>query len=306
VSESPAVWYELSTTADNEAIESVAELIARYGYNEGVAIEEPFLQEQDGDNLRIDTTQVATIRTYIPGESYDEIVVNEIRKGLWHLGQMRVVGELSISTRSEEDWASSWKAHYKPLRASNRVVIRPPWFAFEARPDDIVIVLDPGMAFGTGMHPTTRLSLLQIEKYVQAGWSLSDVGTGSGVLALAAARLGASPVDAVDIDPMSVRVARGNLELNEAQDLVSIEVGSADVAVQRGKTYDIVVANIIARILIAIADDLTAGVKPGGLLLLSGIIEPREAETRAAFSKLELIEQNQIEDWISLSYRAPS
>jgi ribosomal protein L11 methyltransferase len=171
VSESPAVWYELSTTADNEAIESVAELFARYGYNEGVAIEEPFLQEQDGDNLRIDTTQVATIRTYIPGESYDEIVVNEIRKGLWHLGQMRVVGELSISTRSEEDWASSWKAHYKPLRASNRVVIRPPWFAFEARPDDIVIVLDPGMAFGTGMHPTTRLSLLQIEKYVQAGCS---------------------------------------------------------------------------------------------------------------------------------------
>jgi len=308
VTEPVGVWYELSTSADSEAIEAVAELFARFGYNEGVSIEEPFTQEQDGDNLTIDTSRPALVRTYIAGEAYDPAIVEQIRAGLFHLGRMRPVGELIVTQRSEEDWASAWKEHYKPLRASNRIVIRPPWFAFEARPDDLVLVLDPGMAFGTGMHPTTRLSLFQIEQYVRSGQSMIDVGTGSGILALAAARLGASPIDAVDIDPMSVRVARGNLELNDATELITMDVGSADWATSRGKQYDIVVANIIARILIELSADLVAATKPGGLLLLSGIIEPKEASTRETFESLGmgLIEHNQIEDWISLTYRKPA
>jgi ribosomal protein L11 methyltransferase len=305
VSDQPGRWYELTTWADSEAIESVAELFARYGYNEGVSIEEPFLQEQDGDNLRIDTSKPAVIRTYIPAESYDPETVDRIRDGLWHLGQMRSVGELTVTERSEEDWASAWKEHYRPLRASDRVVIRPPWFEYEAQENDIVLVLDPGMAFGTGMHPTTRLSLYQIEKLVQPGQSLFDVGTGSGILAIAAMRVGASPIDAVDIEPMSVRVAKGNLDLNDAGNQITLDVGSADWA--GGKSYDVVVANIIARVLISIADDLKAATKPGGLLLLSGIIEPKETETRERFDALgfEMLERNQIEDWISLAYRLP-
>jgi ribosomal protein L11 methyltransferase len=306
VSEQAGRWYELTTWADSEAIESVAELFARYGYNEGVSIEEPFLQEQDGDNLRIDSSKPAVIRTYIPAESYDPATVDRIRDGLWHLGQMRSVGELTVTERSEEDWASAWKEHYRPLRASERVVIRPPWFEYEAQPDDIVLVLDPGMAFGTGMHPTTRLSLFQIEKYVEPGQTVFDVGTGSGILAIAAAKLGASIIDAVDIEPMSIRVASANLDLNESARKIKLEVGSADWA--GGNTYDVVIANIIARVLISIADDLRTATKPGGLLLLSGIIEPKEAETRERFDALglELLERNQIEDWISLAYRAPA
>jgi ribosomal protein L11 methyltransferase len=306
VSEQPGRWYELTTWADSEAIESVAELFARHGYNEGVSIEEPFLQEQDGDNLRIDTSKPAVIRTYIPAESYDPATVDRIRDGLWHLGQMRSVGELTVTQRSEEDWASAWKEHYRPLRASERVVIRPPWFEYEPKPDDIVLVLDPGMAFGTGMHPTTRLSLFQIEKYIGPGQSVFDVGTGSGILAIAAARLGASLIEAVDIEPMSIRVASSNLDLNESAQQITLDVGSADWAA--GKTYDVVIANIIARVLISIADDLQAATKPGGLLLLSGIIEPREAEARERFDALglDLLERNQIEDWISLAYRKPA
>jgi ribosomal protein L11 methyltransferase len=305
VSEQPGRWLELTTWADSEAIESVAELFARYGYNEGVTIEEPFLQEQDGDNLRIDTSKPAVIRTYIPAESHDPATVDRIRDGLWHLGQMRSVGELTVTERSEEDWASAWKEHFRPLRASDRVVIRPPWFDYEAQPDDIVLVLDPGMAFGTGMHPTTRLSLFQIEQLVRPGQSLFDVGTGSGILAIAAMRVGATPIDAVDIEPVSVRVAKGNLDLNDAGDRITLDVGSADWA--SGKTYDVVVANIIARVLISIADDLKAATKLGGSLLLSGIIEPKEAETRERFDSLgfELLERNQIEDWISLVYCLP-
>ena len=300
------VWYELTTIADSEAVESVAELFSRFGYNEGVSIEEPFLQEQDGDNLRIDTTRPATIRTYVPAETFDPAVVEQIREGLWHLGRMRDVGELVVTERSEEDWAHAWKEHYRPLRASNRVVIRPPWFEHQAEPDDIVLILDPGMAFGTGMHPTTRLSLYQIEKLVQPGQSLFDVGTGSGILALAAAKVGAGPIDAVDIDAMSIRVAEGNLDLNSARDLIRMDVGSADWA--GGKTYDVVVANIIARVLMSLSDDLLKAMKPGGLLLLSGIIEPKEADTLATFNALglDLIERNQIEDWISLTYHLPA
>lgn len=158
------------------------------------------------------------------------------------------------------------------------------------------------------MHPTTRLSLYQIEKYVQPGDSVIDVGTGSGILAITAAKVGASPIDAVDIDAMSVRVAKGNLELNDATSLITMDVGSGDWATSRGKTYDVVVANIIARILMELSADLRASVKPGGLVLLSGIIEPKEADTRATFDALglELIDRNQIEDWISLTYRAPA
>ena len=305
MTEEPGRWYELTTWADHEAVESVAELLAQYGYNEGVSIEEPFLQEQDGDNLRIDTSKPAVVRTYIAAESYDPVVVEQIREGLWHLGRIRPIGELTVSERSEEDWASAWKEHYRPLRASERVVIRPPWFEYEEQPGDIVLILDPGMAFGTGMHPTTRLSLMQIERSVHSGQSVFDVGTGSGVLALAAARFGAEAIDAVDVEPMAIRVATRNLELNDATGEIRLNVGSADWAL--GKIYDVVIANIIARVLISIADDLVAAIKPGGLLLLSGVIEPKETETRDRFDALgmELVERRQIEDWISLTYRAP-
>lgn len=300
-------WIEISTWADHEAVEPVAELLARFGYNEGVSIEEPFTQEQDGDNLRIDMTRPAVLRTYIPAESFNPAIVEQIGEALWYLGRMRSVGELTVTERSEEDWASAWKEHYRPLRASERVVIRPPWFQYEAKPDDIVLILDPGMAFGTGMHPTTRLSLTQIETNVSSGQSLLDIGTGSGILALAADRLGASPIHAVDIEPMAVRVAATNLALNDASARISLAVGSADWAVKQSMRYDVVVANIIARVLISISADVRAAMRPGGRLLLSGIIEPKEAETRAAFEALDLefLERNQMEDWISLTYRAP-
>jgi ribosomal protein L11 methyltransferase len=220
---------------------------------------------------------------------------------------MRSVGELTVTERSEEDWASAWKEHYRPFRVSERFVIRPPWFDYIAKANDLVLVLDPGMAFGTGMHPTTRLSLLQIEKFVKQGQSMFDVGTGSGILALAAARIGACSIDAVDTEPMAIRVARNNLELNDAGDAIQLAIGSAGWATSQARKYEIVVANIIARVLISIAADLRDTMVPGGKLLMSGIIEPKEMETRAAFGALdlELLERNQSEDWISLAYRAP-
>src|SRR5690606_28017563 len=129
---------------------------------------------------------------------------------LWALGQLRAVGELTITERAEEDWANAWKEHYYTHRIGERITVRPPWRESEPEPGQLMIVLDPGMAFGTGLHPSTRLGVLALEKALRPGDRVLDVGTGSGILAIAAAKLSASHVDAVDIEPVAVRSTREN------------------------------------------------------------------------------------------------
>src|SRR6478609_9027866 len=193
-------WLELIVVADREAIESVAELFGRYGYNEGVVIEEPFLQEPDGDNLRVDLTKPVTIRTFIPAESASEETLDAIRSDLHNLNMIRPVGELQIDRRREEDWANVWREHYKPVKVGARTVVRPPWFDYEPAAGEVVVILDPGMAFGNGTHHSTRLCLLGLEEEIEPGMTVYDAGTGSGILAITAAKLGAAKVDGVDID----------------------------------------------------------------------------------------------------------
>jgi ribosomal protein L11 methyltransferase len=221
---------------------------------------------------------------------------------------MRPVGELTATRRREEDWANAWKEHYRPVRAGRRVVIRPPWQDYDPAESDVVVVLDPGMAFGTGTHPTTRLCLVALEDELKPGDAVFDVGTGSGILAIAAALLGASRVDAVDIEPVSVRQARENVERNNVSSRVSAAGGSADAAGSLGGTYDLVLANIIARILVDIAADLVAAVKPDGTLILSGIIEPKEQDVVTTFRELglELQRREQVEDWVAHVWRWPA
>ena len=301
-------WVELAVVCDHEAVEPVAELFASHGHNEAVAIEEPFLQEQDGDNVRVDPSRPVTVRTYLPQEADVAGAIEQVRKGLWALGKIRDVGELMVAERDEEDWANAWKQHYTPLRVSERFVVRPPWFEHEPEGDEIVLLMDPGMAFGTGMHPTTRLALRAIERLPLDGRSALDVGTGSAILALAAWRLGAGPVDGNDIDPMSIRVARHNLELNDAADAIRLEVGSLDGdSPFAGRTYDVVIANIIARVLVQLSKELRQAAEPGGTIVLSGIIEPKEPLVREAFEPFGCVlrSRDQIEDWVSLVYEGP-
>jgi ribosomal protein L11 methyltransferase len=233
--------------------------------------------------------------------------LDEIKTALWHLGQMRAVGELSVSVRREEDWANAWKEHYRPVRAGRNVVVRPPWQQYEAAAGDIVVVLDPGMAFGTGTHPTSRLCLMALEDEIHPGNTVFDVGTGSGILAIAAAMLGAARVDAVDIEPVSVRQARENVERNGVSEKVQVELGTAGPDQPFTGTYDLVLANIIARILVDISSGLAAAIRPGGVLVLSGIIEPREPDVVEAFSKLGLTmkRRDQMEDWVSQVWTRP-
>lgn len=302
-------WLELAVQVDHEAVEPVTELFASYGYNEGVVIEEPFTQDGDGDNLAVDLTKPVWVRTFITAADVKPGQLDEIKTALWHLGRMRMVGELEIKEREEEDWANAWKEHYKPMRAGERVVIAPPWHDYTPeRADDVVVILDPGMAFGTGTHPSTRLCITALETHLQPGQSVFDVGTGSGILAIAAAKLGASHVDAVDIEPVAVRSTIENAERNGVSSLISVALGSADSESPFQGQYDVVVANIISRILIEISSGLIRAMKPGGTLVLAGVIESRELFVRETFEPrgLQMIERRQVDDWVGLTYRMPS
>ncbi|MGH2562366.1 MAG: 50S ribosomal protein L11 methyltransferase [Thermomicrobiales bacterium] len=303
-----AEWLELGVEVDHEAVEPVTELLARYGFNEGVVIEEPFTQEPDGENLAVDTSRPVTVRTFVSAADVAAGTLDEIRRSLWHIGQIRAVGELVVTPRREEDWANAWKAHYRPVRVGRRVMARPPWAEYQPETGEVVVELDPGMAFGTGTHPTTRICMMALEDELQVGDRVLDVGTGSGVLAIAAAKLGASRVDAVDSEPVAVRSARENVERNEVSDRVRVEVGSAGAEGPFTGAYDLVLANIIARILIELVVGVSAAVQPGGRVVLSGIIEGREPAVRSAYEGrgLMFVRRDQIEDWVALVYERPA
>jgi ribosomal protein L11 methyltransferase len=209
--------------------------------------------------------------------------------------------EITLRFVAEEDWATAWKQFFKPQRIGRRIVVKPTWEEFTPGPDDLVLQIDPGMAFGTGLHATTRLCLRAIEDEVTPGVSVADVGTGSGILAVGAALLGASRVEAVDNDPLAVRVAHENIAVNGVGDRISVY----EAATPPPGTFDIVVANILADVILGMADALHAAVKPGGLLIASGIIESRAEDVRrgltaAGFTAVETREEG---EWVAVVAR---
>lgn len=303
----PETWLELAVECDAEAVEAVSEVFARYGFNEGVAVDQPFTQEADGDRLAVDVTRPFTVRTFVAEPDVRPEALEEIRQALWHLGRLRHVGELRLTARREEEWADAWKEHYRPQRVGRRVVVRPPWYEYGAEGDEVVVVLDPGMAFGTGLHPSTRLSVLGLEDELRPGMTVLDVGSGSGILAIAAALLGSGPVTAVDIERVAVRATRENAERNGVVERIAVAEGSVGPDGPVRSSYDLVLANIIARVLIELSAGLAAAMNPGGTLVLAGIIEGREPEVRSAFGALGLtfVRRAQEDDWVSLVYRRP-
>jgi len=307
VSEPGGQWLELAVSCDTEAVEPVSELFAGWGYQGGVVIEEPFTQEPDGDNLAVDPSRPVLVRTFLAAADTKPEHLAEIRRALWHLGRLRFVGELVVASRDEEDWANAWKAQYGVHRIGAKTTVRPPWREHEPVPGEAVVVLDPGMAFGTGLHPTTRLCIELLETELRPGEIVLDVGTGSGVLAIAAARHGAARIDAVDIEPVAVRSARDNAVRNGVADRVRVEEGSVGARAPFSGEYRLVLANIIARILIELAPGLVAATAPGGALILSGVIESKEPAVRRTFDALGMVfdRRTQMEDWVALVYRRP-
>ena len=308
MSDSAKAWLELAVTCDAESVEAVAELFAGRGFNQGVVIEEPFTQDADGDNFAVDPSRPVTVRTYLHAADVQPGTIDAIRRGLWHLGQIRPLGDLEVAERAEEDWANAWKAHYTVHRVGRRISVKAPWHEHTPEPGEIVVELDPGMAFGTGLHPSTQLCAIALEDELRPGDRVLDVGIGSGILATAAALLGAAAVDGVDIEPVAVRSARENAARNGVAALVRVEEGSVGPGHPFPGEYDLVVANIIARILTELATPLAAAVRPGGTLILGGIIDVKEQGVHDAFlaEGLAFVRREQREDWAAHVWRKPA
>jgi ribosomal protein L11 methyltransferase len=266
----------------------------------GVSIEEPVSQEADGEGAHIDFGRPVTLRAYMPVDGSETALARAIEEGLWHLSRIDVSGIGEVTTRElkEEDWANAWKDHYHTRKVGRRLVIKPSWLSYSASGDEVVVELDPGMAFGTGLHPTTDTCLQLLEDLVHGGERVLDLGTGSGILTLAAAGLGSGSVLALDTEPIAVRTAAANtLSLGNA-----VRVGQGSLPLETPRTFDLVLANIIARVLVELAQDLAAALAPAGKLLASGIIAEREGEVVSAFRAAGLAVQRRVQsgDWVTL------
>ncbi len=280
---------------DNEAAEAAAEVLSRYAHR-GVVIE----AGPDGGSAG-----TVTVRAYLPADERAQANRHHIEEALWHLGQIWPIPAPIFHSIAEDDWTEAWKKQLRVLHVGQHIVIRPSWLDYTPMPDDIVIQLDPGMAFGTGLHPTTQLCLEALEMLVQPGMDVLDVGTGSGILAIAAARLGARDVIAVDSDPTAVKTARENVVVNGAQEIVSVLDGSLDDIVG---DYDAIAINILAQVIVeTVQHGLSARVRPGGKIIAAGILIDQESDVAAAMDQqgLTLIERRQRDDWVCLVGERP-
>ena len=280
-------WLELSVEADTEAVEAVSEILGRVA-PAGTSVEPGFELVEDGLGARINPSRPATIRAYVPAfdAALTGLATATVTEALGHLQAfgLRSIGDLRTRIVEEADWAEAWKAHFHVIRLGRRLVIKPSWLRHRRTGDEVVIDLDPGMAFGTGLHPTTRLCLEALEGRADRGplGRALDVGCGSGILSIAAVRLGATRVLGVDIDPVAVEATIANARHNRVGRRVRAREGT--LPTDEGP-FDVVLANLIAGVLIEHAANLATELVPDGTLIASGIFVDREPETRAALER---------------------
>ena len=310
-------WSELSIHTKNEAVEAISNILHEAGAS-GVVIEDSAeyakpREDQFGEIYALSEADFpesgVIIKAYLSESSFLIETVEEIKAAITNLTNYNIdIGEntVSIVEVNEEDWATAWKQYYHPVKISERFTIVPTWEEYTpVSTDELIIELDPGMAFGTGTHPTTVMCLQALEKVVQQGDTVVDIGTGSGVLSIGAALLGAKNVHALDLDEVAVRAARENVELNKVSDTVSVFHGNLLDTVK--EPADVVVANILAEIIMSFTDDAFTIVKPGGLYVTSGIIGAKRDDVKAALeaSGFVIEEVLTMEDWVAIIARRP-
>lgn len=301
-------WLRVAVWADSESVESVSELFGQYGYNQGVVVEEQYRQDDDGDHLEIDPLRPVRVSTYLALDDESEERLGRLRQGLWHLRQLGTVSELEAEPLRQSDWENSWKEYFQVTRIGRRIVIKPSWREYEPQADDIVVEIDPGVAFGTGLHPSTRLCLHWLEEIDLNGKTMADVGAGSGILSIAGLKLGATRSRMLEVDPMAVKAMRHNLDLNHLADRATIVQGDAALATPDGDPSGVVVANMISSVLLRAKATIAGCLAPGGHLVLSGIIETHELEVAEAFEAFGLRQhgRKQAGDWVSLLFVLPA
>lgn len=308
----PGAWLELAVDADVEAVEAVSEILSRVASG-GISVEPGFELIDEGLGARIDPGRPAIVRAYLPAgdRAALERMVGEVAEALGHLQAfgLRPIGELRTRMVDEADWAEAWKVHFPVLRVGRRVVVRPTWRRHRRKPDDVVLALDPGMAFGTGLHPTTRLCLAAIESLADRGALANarviDVGCGSGILAIAALKLGAATAFGVDTDPIAIEATVANARRNALARRIRARAGSLPSG---EPAFDVVLANLIAGVLVPLAPRLRNELRESGTLLASGIIVNRESEVRLALQEagLRVRGRSAEGDWVALEAVRPA
>jgi len=304
-------WSEIAIHTTNEAVEPISNILHEAGAS-GVVIEDRedlFKEREDqfGEIYQLNPDDYpeegVVMKAYLPVTSFLGETVDGIKEAINNLIIYDIdlgLNAVSISEVNEEEWATAWKKYYHPVKISERFTIVPTWEHYEpVSSDELIIELDPGMAFGTGTHPTTVMCIQALEKVVQSGDKVVDVGTGSGVLSIAAALLGAAKIEALDLDEVAVKSAKLNVKLNKVHSVVNVSQNNLLDGVT--EQQDVVVANILAEVIMRFTDDVASILKPGGTFISSGIIQQKknDVKERLIASGFEIVETILMEDWVA-------
>lgn len=282
-------WLAVSLIVDAETAEAVVEVLSRY-VPQGVAVD-----QGDGG-----TSKMVTVRAYLEVDEFLEENKRKIEESLWHLGQISPIPEPEFSYIEDQDWTAAWKEKLQVLRLGKNIVVKPSWRDYVPVGDEVIIEMDPGRAFGTGLHPTTQLCVEALEELMEPGLRVLDLGTGTGVLALVAGKLGATEVLAVDLDSYAIVATRRNAKVNDLVQQIRPVQGS--LAAVSG-VYDVVMANILAPVIIKMSQEgLAARVRTGGVLVASGVLVEQKEMVSDALGRagFQIVESRQIDDWVAL------
>lgn len=282
-------WIEASVQVDGEAAEAVSQVINRYVPGGAVIEQDP----NAPDNL--------TVKVFLPPDSHE--TQRKIKEGLWHLGQIYPIPEPRFRLLPHQEWAEVWKNHFQVLRIGPHVVIKPSWLTHSPASGDIVIELDPGMAFGTGLHPSTRLCVRALQDIIQPGMQVLDLGTGSGILAIAAALMGAGQVMALDVDELAVKAATTNVKANGVADRVQVELGSIEQLPAGTVSFDLMLVNIVADVILTLVNQgLLSYLASGGWFVGAGVLDSQASDVLAALAGKGLceVQMRRERDWVAL------
>ncbi|WP_285756146.1 50S ribosomal protein L11 methyltransferase [Parageobacillus sp. G301] len=308
-------WSEISIHTTHEAVEAISNILHEAGAG-GVVIEDPndLIKERDasfGEVYELNPDDYpeegVIIKAYLPVNSFLGETVEAIKQAINNLLLYDIdIGKnkITISEVNEEEWATAWKKYYNPVKISEKFTIVPTWETYEpVSSDELIIELDPGMAFGTGTHPTTVMCIQALEKYMKPGDTVIDVGTGSGILSIAAAMLGAKSVRALDLDPVAVDSARLNVKLNKVQHIVTVSQNNLLDHIE--EQANVIVANILAEIILRFVDNAYRLLEKNGYFITSGIIQAKKQEVKEGLMKAGFaIEETLVmEDWIAFIAR---
>lgn len=282
-------WIEASVQVDSETTEAVSELINRYVPHGAVIEQDPNI----ADSL--------TVKVFLSPDAHQ--TRRKIEEGLWHLGQIHPIPEPLFRLLSHQEWAEAWKKHFHVLRIGQGVVIKPSWLTYSPAPGDVVVELDPGMAFGTGLHLSTRLCLQALEGLIGPGMRVLDLGTGSGILAIVAALMGAGQVVALDVDELAVKVATANTATNGVAERVQVELGSIERLPSNAAPFELILVNIEVQVILElVSQGLLLRLASGGWFVGAGILENQADDVLAALAEEGLcdIQVRQERDWVAV------